>query len=349
MKRLAQVLQIAATYVGTIVGAGFATGQEILQFFTRYGWMAVLTIGCSTALFIWVGTKLMTLAAELNAKSYEDLNNHLFGEKIGRLFGLFTLIILFGITTVMLAGAGSVFEEHLGIPYQLGLLITLTLAFILLSRGLTAIVAVNSFVVPFMILCSALAVVSAADSPGAGNWLSLSSDVPLIKIWTAPLLYSAFNLVTAQAVLVPLGAAIKDRKLLTWGGILGGAVIGCMLLAGHFALSANMPGITRFEIPMGHLMVEYGRLIQLVFVFVIFGEIFTTFIADAYGLALQLRERTGWPMQTILAGVLVSTYLISQIGFSNLLSTLYPLFGMVSMVWFVMMLWRDRMLSATHM
>jgi uncharacterized membrane protein YkvI len=348
MKRITQVIQIAFTYVGTIVGAGFATGQEILQFFTRYGWMAVFTICCSTALFIWVGTKLMTLAAELNAKSYEDLNNYLFGEKIGKWFGLFTLIILFGITTVMLAGAGSVFREHLGISYQLGLLITLALAYILLIRGLTAIVAVNSFVVPFMLLCSMLAVLSATDSPNAGNWLSLTSDVSLIKIWMAPLLYTAFNLVTAQAVLVPLGAAVKDRSILRWGGLVGGAVIGCMLLAGHFALSANMPGITRYEIPMGHLMAEYGRMIQLIFVFVIFGEIFTTFIANAYGLALQLRERTGWSMQTILAAVLISTYLISQIGFSSLLSTLYPLFGMVSMVWFVMMLWRDRSISTTY-
>lgn len=26
-------LKVAATYIGTVVGAGFATGQELLQFF----------------------------------------------------------------------------------------------------------------------------------------------------------------------------------------------------------------------------------------------------------------------------------------------------------------------------
>lgn len=32
MKQAFRVLQIAFTYIGTVVGAGFATGQEILQF-----------------------------------------------------------------------------------------------------------------------------------------------------------------------------------------------------------------------------------------------------------------------------------------------------------------------------
>ena len=33
MKQAFRVLQIAFTYIGTVVGAGFATGQEILQFY----------------------------------------------------------------------------------------------------------------------------------------------------------------------------------------------------------------------------------------------------------------------------------------------------------------------------
>ncbi|MEK1832032.1 hypothetical protein AAAC51_33515 [Priestia megaterium] len=37
MKRWKLTLQVAATYVGTVVGAGFATGKEIVQFFTQYG------------------------------------------------------------------------------------------------------------------------------------------------------------------------------------------------------------------------------------------------------------------------------------------------------------------------
>ncbi len=47
-----------------------------------------------------------------------------------------------------------------------------------------------------------------------------------------------------------------------------------MLLAGHYALSARMPGIVQFEIPMAHIVVDLGRLVQILFILVIYGEIF---------------------------------------------------------------------------
>lgn len=37
LSRWSGIFQIAAVYVGTVVGAGFATGREIVEFFTRYG------------------------------------------------------------------------------------------------------------------------------------------------------------------------------------------------------------------------------------------------------------------------------------------------------------------------
>lgn len=118
MKSHVRTLQIAFTYIGTIVGAGFATGQEILRFFTRYGHWALLTILFSAALFIWLGTKMMIIARKISADSYEDFNRHLFGAKAGTIISLFTMIILIGVNSIMLAGAGAIFKEHLSLPIR---------------------------------------------------------------------------------------------------------------------------------------------------------------------------------------------------------------------------------------
>ncbi|MCR8631148.1 hypothetical protein [Paenibacillus radicis (ex Xue et al. 2023)] len=338
MRKLGSIAQVSFTYVGTVVGAGFATGQEILQFFTRYGWMATLTIGISSLLFVWLGIKLMLLAHDVKARSYEDLNKLLFGEKAGQWISLFTLVTMFGVTTVMLAGAGSLFEEQFHLPYQLGLLLTLVFSFIVLNNGMKAILAVNSIVVPLMLSFSCIIVWYNWDMPGSNNWLQLTSDHSIFRIWFAPFLYAAFNLTMSQGVLVPLGAQTKDRSVLFWGGIYGGVIIGLMLLAGHFALSAQMPGISQFEIPMGHLIQNLGPLLQLLFIGVIYGEIFTTLIADVYGLSTQLEQRTRFSQNRILLSILLLSYLISQFGFKTLLSTLYPLFGLVSIAWLVMII-----------
>lgn len=300
--------------MGTIVGAGFATGQEILQFFTRYGAVSIFTIVLASFLFIWLGTKIMLLAHDMKAKSYEDLNKYLFGDRIGPWISFITFFVLLGITSIMLAGAGSVFKEHLHLSYQFGLIFTLILTYVVLLKGIDAILAVNSIVVPMILIFTVILVITTMNSPHASNWVTLDSSFHLGKVWLSPFLYTAFNLALAQAVLVPIGSSIKERSSLYWGGILGGIGIGLMLLAGHFALSAQMPGITQFEIPMGILLIDLGKTVQLLFLLIIFAEIFTTLIADVYGLTRQLEQRIKLNQQIIIICILLISYAISQIG-----------------------------------
>ncbi|WP_152394344.1 YkvI family membrane protein [Paenibacillus guangzhouensis] len=342
MRNIIKVLQIAFTYIGTIVGAGFATGQEILQFFTQYGKFAPWTILIATVLFVWLGTKIMLIAHEIQANSYEDLNKHLFGQTAGQVISLFLMIVLICVNSIMLAGAGSLFVEHFNIHYQTGLLLTLFATFLLLRKGMSAILTLNSIVVPLMLVFTFLIVLNTLDSPSANRWITLIVDKSWTATWAAPFLYSAFNLAMAQAVLVPLGAQMPSRGVIRAGGILGGIGIGFMLLSGHFALSAYMPGITQFEIPMGNIAYQLGLFAQMVYLLLIFSEIFTTFVADVYGVTLQIQQRMRLSTPVITLLLMIISYLISQFGFSSLLSVLYPLFGLFSLVWLVMIVLKKR-------
>ncbi|MFC9775089.1 YkvI family membrane protein [Paenibacillus chitinolyticus] len=341
-KTWTQTAQVAFTYVGTVVGAGFASGQEILQFFTRYGAAASLTIALASVLFVWLGIKMMLMAHDVRAESYEDLNIALFGPKIGRWISLFTLFVLFGISSVMLAGGGTVFSEHLSLPFQSGLLVTAVLSYAVITRGIGAIMAVNTIVVPVMATFSLILVFYTNKLPTSQAWLTLGTDHSPLSVWTAPLLYVGFNLATAQAVLVPLGAQIKDRRVLFRGALLGGLGIGLLLFAAHYALSAQMPGIRQFGIPMARIMDGLGTVIPFVYLLVIYGEIFTTYLSNTYGLTLQLQQRTGLGRRTVLLLLIALSYIVSLIGFKPLLSALYPLFGLVSSVWLAVMMWRNR-------
>jgi len=338
MNILGRSLLIGLTYIGTVVGAGFATGQEILQFFTLYGRLATLTIVVSSILFIWLGTKVMVISHQIKAHSYEDMNIHLFGNHMGRWVSLFMLVLLLAITTVMLAGAGSVFSEHLNISYQFGLLITMLLAYLVIIRGMAGIKAVNSVVVPIMFLFTIIVFKLAIQSPSGYNFLTLTSDYPLWRVWLSPFMYSAFNLILAQAVLVPLGATTPDIRTIRLGGLIGGVGITIMLWIGHIALSAHMPGITQYDIPMGHIIVPLDPWVYVMFIFIIYAEIFTTLIADLYGLSLQLEQRISINPKIMVLLLLALCYIVSQIGFRTLVATLYPLMGLVSLVWLFMII-----------
>lgn len=341
MKEWAKSLQVALTFIGTVVGAGFASGREVMQFFTRFGFWGPLLIILSTVFFVWIGAKVMLLSASLNAKSYEDLNKYLFGEKVGRWVSHLMLLILLGVNAVMLAGAGSIFSGNLNLSYQSGLLITMFACFMLLRRGMNAILTINTFVVPMMIGFTVFLVVETLRHPSSVHWLTAPNESSPWAAWLSPFLYAAFNLSMSQAVLVPLGASIGNKKILRRGAWIGGIGIGVLLLAGHVAMATRMPGIMQFELPMAGIARELGAWLHWIYIFLIFMEIFTTLVADIFGLTLQLEERTGASQWMLTAMLLLLCFLVGQFGFGPLLDNLYPMFGLLSLAW-LFLISRDR-------
>ncbi|MEG0620682.1 MAG: hypothetical protein RR477_06115, partial [Raoultibacter sp.] len=49
--RTSMVIKLAGALVGTLIGSGFASGQEVMQFFTSYGLAGI--IGCLVAMVLF--------------------------------------------------------------------------------------------------------------------------------------------------------------------------------------------------------------------------------------------------------------------------------------------------------
>ena len=319
-------LQIAATYIGTVVGAGFATGKEVFEFFSRFGFIGTIGILISGLLFVTIGTKMMIIGHRIQASSYQEFNNYLFGKKIGPFINGLTMIILYGITSVMLSGTGAISEEQLGVPYYIGILLTLFLTFIIMVGGLNGVLGINSLVVPMMLLFSLILWLTIDFQP-----ISLNS---VWDDWTAyvnPFLYVAFNLAMAQAVLVPLGKEMENESILKWGGILGGVGLTAMLLSYHLSLS-SLVNVNALDIPMAEIIKNYGMGIHLLFLLVIYGEILTTLVGNVFGLTRQIQSFVDLPEKIIVFVILSLCFIISLIGFGTLLSILYPLFGYIGLL-----------------
>lgn len=321
------VIQVAATYIGTIVGAGFASGQGTVQFFTGYGAIGIVGIWITACLFIWLGTKMMVISHRLNAYSYQELNNYLFGRYFGKAANVLTFVILFGSTAVMLAGTGSIFEEQLGYPYQWGILLTVFLSYLIMRKEMTGILMVNSLVMPTMLL---FIILVAVNTIRAGDFSLWQQADQVMEGWgwlISSFSYAALNMAMVQAVLVPLGSEIKDESILKWGGFWGGIGLGFMLMVSHFALLAKMPGIAHYDIPMAEVIKGFGGIIHILFLLIIYGEIFTTLIGNVFGITRQLQSYVSVPKNLLVLFILVLCFLISQVGFSFLMSYLYPYFG----------------------
>ncbi|MFX3617863.1 MAG: transporter [Sporolactobacillus sp.] len=331
MKKIIRTLQIAAAYIGTVVGAGFASGREIIQFFTQYQAWGTFGVLLSSLLMAWMSTKLMIYSRRIDAYSFNELFVHLFGTRLGTVIEALMFFIIFGLTGVMLAGSGAVFHEHLLGGRQLGMLLTLLISFFFLIKGVRGLFWINSLVVPILIAFVSLAFMLNTHAP----LLQLPQGLEVKGLLSA-IRYAAFNMLTALVVLVPLAREAPDEKTLRWGGWIGGAGLGILMLMAHLLLLGH-PRVLTFEMPMAELARPIGLVMHFGFALVIFGEILTTFVGNIFGLARQLHSTFPLILSSGQAMILliIAAYALGQAGYASLISTLYPLYGTLCSLIFI--------------
>ncbi|GIN37748.1 YkvI family membrane protein [Heyndrickxia oleronia] len=341
MKKYIGGLQVAAVYVGTVIGAGFATGKEIVEFFTRYGVIGIISILLAGYLFIALGTKMMLIAIDLRAKSYEEFNEYLFGRTISKFMNVFMMMMLLGVCGVMFSGAGAVFQEHLGISKNIGIYFTIFLTIFIMLIGTKGVFAVNTFVVPMMIIFNFIVMSKSILTP---NFFESVLMIPKVedgwRLLLSPFSYAALNLILAQAVLVPIASEVNDKKVVRIGGIIGGVLLTLILLSSHFTL-ITLPNVAEFEIPMAIIVQNTFGSIYYIYVAIIYGEIFTSIIGNVYGLGQQIQQYLSIKSLWIYMIIIAVVTLISKVHYGTLLALLYPLFGYISLI-FIFLLWMRR-------
>lgn len=135
----ATVVTITGAVISYRVGAGFASGNECIQIFGSWGQdIGWAIFGATLTLLIGaVGTYL--LAYQLQFKGSEDAYKAVGGKKFGRFVQIFTgLSITLNLFT-MFAGAGSLLNQHMGLPNWVGSLLVGVIAIISLLGGLKSL------------------------------------------------------------------------------------------------------------------------------------------------------------------------------------------------------------------
>jgi uncharacterized membrane protein YkvI len=332
--------RVGFTYIGTVIGAGFASGQEILQFFTSFGDKSIWGVLLATGLFAWLGTRMILMGARLKARSYEELNAYLFGARWGRLMTLLVGFMLFGVTTAMMSGTGALFQEQLGFSFHFGVIFTALFSFIVILRGMDGILSINTLVVPFMFLFTVFVAIYTWTHRDGSPQLFFPGEPQHHHWFLAAVIYVAFNLAMMQAVLVPLGAEIEDERTIRLGGWIGGLGLGVMLFACNFAMQAHWNEVSRLEIPMAFVISTLGAGVKYFFLATIWAEIFTTLVGNVYGLAANLKQMIPLSDRVLMVLIFILGYLFSLFGFPVLVRFLYPLFGYCGLMLLILLIFR---------
>lgn len=335
---------IATTFIGTIIGAGFASGNEILQYFVSQGWWGLGAIAVATLGFYWFGRISLRLGYRLRTAEYSHAISPSDSPWPRRYCDLMITVTLFGTFVIMIAGAGGLLTNLFGLPavygsVGIGILVVLNLLW-----GVNGLVRIQEMMVPVLIAGCVLVGLyfTAAPVEGADRPSEIITSPFLIHWIPNGILYVAFNFQLAIAVLVPLGSMAQNEKVLDsglkWGAF--GLFAGCVTIFTALMLNQGVVGNNAY--PMVALAERIHSGLSYVYAAVLVFGLYSTAISCFYGTVVRVHEvkalaklNAVWVMAALSAvGVLLSRF-----GFSNLVGRIYPVLGfggLLVMVFMVM-------------
>lgn len=334
MSRYSRVMlgvKIAFTYVGTVIGAGFASGQEILQFFTVYGNYSAFSILLTAFLFVWVGIRLLRMGYESRSRSFRDTIKMIFG-RLSPLVNGYMLLAIVMVAAAMLAGAGALFEEYISVPFYIGVIITAVVVWAFVASGLKGIFAINAWIIPVILLFNLFVFAYSLLMDDYTYEFMPVFDVTAFDIVKSAVSYASFNIVLALGVLIPAGSEVDDPRALKVGGALGGSILGAMLLASNYSLMRCVPEVYEFEVPMLYIVYRMGPFFSMAFVMVMWGAILTTLVANAFSVACAINDVFKLSMHAALLMTIAACVALSFVGFSRIVAFVYPLLGIIGFI-----------------
>ncbi len=335
------VFKIAAMYIGAVIGAGFASGQEIMQFFTVYGNKGLWGVGAATMLLAYLGGAVLFLSVKYGTGNYLLLINKLTSPWVAKIFDLLSMAMLLAGLSVMLSGSGAVFSEYLGIAAWPGVLFLLLIVGIVLAGGMAGVIKFNFVLVPLkiaaIVIISLLVLAFCATGGTPAEETSVRSSISTGNWYISGVLYVSYNMILVLAVLSTLGSRVTARRAVA-GGVAGGAGLG--IAAGLLVLAQLKlyPAIAAYKVPVLYMAGEIGDLFRIPVAVLIWLAILTTAVANAHGLAARFAPPGTVKYKLAGTGCALLALPLARLDFDRLVGTIYPLFGYAGLLMVLILL-----------
>ena len=115
-----RIFGIAGAFVAWVIGSGFATGQEILQFFTSYGYASYGVVIINLIGFLVLGPMLLGTGFEHREEVGFDHFRYFCGPKLGAFYSWLIPVTLVLVMAVLISGAGATLSEYYGLNHYAG-------------------------------------------------------------------------------------------------------------------------------------------------------------------------------------------------------------------------------------
>ncbi|MFA5536142.1 MAG: hypothetical protein WDA53_03150 [Bacillota bacterium] len=330
-----KAMALALTYTGAIIGAGFASGQELVHFFVRQGFLGLLGTVVATVGFVVSALTVFKIGVSRGITSYHRFLIVLLGENLGRAADLCFSCYLFMGLVIMLAGCESVFSDNFGFAKGFGLILSSLILIGALLRKEGGVLALNTFLVPLIIFGALLISISSFRETGL---LSATVNSGRGFAWLGfAILYVSYNMIGGLVILLRFTGSHYREGF--FGIVLGGLVLGVLAGLLSLVLLNNYSTIAAREIPLLVLAENRSIFLGRAYGIALWFAMLTTAVVDGAALALRM-EKAKLPYLMIILLFIFAAALLAKVGFSVLIKTVYPFFGYLGLVLLMLILLR---------
>ena len=245
----AAAFTVASVWFGTHVGGGFASGNQVIQYFANYGWTAVIYPLLAMGILAYVMFIMMRFSKTMGFNNYKDTYRALYPKPwMEVFFEIFYIIIVLAAMASAVAGAGEVLANFLGISYVgagkvLMNLVIVVILIVLAIFGVKLVIAASTVLSTGIIIVTAIMVITGLSA----NLTEISekfvadysltmvdyTHAPGLAFWKGVIIYCCFQAVSIP----PMIAACQE---LSSKGVKRAAILGGIMNGGALALSAWM-------------------------------------------------------------------------------------------------------------
>lgn len=322
------IIKSISVIIGAVVGAGFASGQEIYSFFNVYNENGLLGIIIASTLLGFIIYKVLKKSNDFNINTYNELLEKTgIPKKIRNILNIIINIFLLISFYIMVAGFIAYFKQEFGMPSIIIALIITSICYITFMKDIEGITKVSIKIVPILIT---IIIIMGIRSNTFDTIKNINLGNISIKLnWLLKAIeYTSYNSILLIPVLISLKKYTKNNEKAI--SIVTAIIFG-ILSAIIYLIMLNNGNLFGIEIPLIQIANGYGSLFKYAYSLVIIFAIYTTMISEGYGFLTNC-SKTPKQYKKLAMVLCVSAVFISNISFSFLINLTYPAFGILGVV-----------------
>ncbi len=322
---------VAFLYVGTIMGAGFASGREVWQFFGCFGPQALIGVAFVGILFILMGCMTVLLSRNLETNDMGQIivpgKSHVLTQWVGYFMAgiLFTVLI-----TMSAAGGAFVYQQYM-IPRPIGGLLIILLVVLTVLGGFQRIRGIFRWLIPLLLIVVVTTGVVLLVEPVVSMGMEIKiKPSPLAPNWPlAAILYVSYNILAVIPVVATASIHARTTRHALVGAVMGGFLLGVIALLLVVVMQKDMAFSHSMDMPILALTQRLDPVLNGVYGCMLFFAIYASATTNYYAVTTKIKEgpkKKWWILFMAMAG-----FAIGLVGFTNVVAYMFPVIGYLGM------------------